>query len=68
MTCIFVNKRRYRAQFLFYADKSSDYADADVSRLCGSISPHPVRCPVNNNNNNNNNNSSNNNNNNNLII
>ena len=63
MTPIFVNKRRYRAQFLFYADKSSDYADADVSRLCRSISLHPVRCPVNNNNNN-----SSNNNNNNIII
>ena len=43
MTSIFVNKkRRYMAQFLFYADKGSDYADADVSRLCGSLSPHPV--------------------------
>ena len=33
--------------FLFYAGKSSDYAeDAEVSKLCGSASPHPVRCPV----------------------
>ena len=26
--------------------KSSDYVDADVSKLCGFISLHPVRYPV----------------------
>ena len=34
------------ALLLNYTEKSSDYADADVSKLCGSISLHPVRCPV----------------------
>ena len=33
-------------KFLFYAAKNFDYADADVSKLCRSVSPHPVRCPV----------------------
>ena len=27
-------------------DKSSDYADGDISKLCRSILPHPVRCHV----------------------
>lgn len=32
--------------FLFYAEKSSNYAeDADVNKLCGSAPLHPVRCP-----------------------
>ena len=32
--------------FLFYAEKSSDYAeDVDVSELCGSVPPQAVRCP-----------------------
>ena len=31
--------------FLFHVKKSSDYAEhADVSELCGSAAPHPVRC------------------------
>ena len=29
-----------------YVEKSSDYADADVSKLYGPISPHPVISPV----------------------
>ena len=32
--------------FLFYVEKCSDYADADVSKACCSISPNPVRCLV----------------------
>ena len=36
----------YGTILLFYAEKSSDYADLDVSKLCGSVSPHPVRCSV----------------------
>ena len=27
-------------------EKSSDYADADVSKVCHSASPNLVRCPV----------------------
>ena len=26
--------------------KSPDYAEADVSKLCGSVLPHPLGCPV----------------------
>ena len=32
--------------FLFYVEKCSDYADADVSKVCRSVSPNPVRCLV----------------------
>ena len=32
---------------MFYAKKSSESADdAEVSELCGSAPPHPIRCPV----------------------
>ena len=27
-------------------EKCSDHADADVSKLCRSVSPNPVKCPV----------------------
>ena len=36
----------YGTILLFYVEKSSDYADVDVSKLCRSVLPHPVRCPV----------------------
>ena len=32
--------------FLFNVEKCSDYADADVSKVCRSVSPNPVRCLV----------------------
>ena len=32
--------------FLFYVEKSCDYADVDVNKLGGFVSLHPVRCPV----------------------
>ena len=32
--------------FLFYVEKYSDNADADVSKECCSVSPNAVRCPV----------------------
>ena len=32
--------------FLFYVEKFSDCADADVSKVCHSLSLNPVRCPV----------------------
>ena len=38
--------RYYGTIFLFYVEKCSDYVDADVSKIYGSVSPHPVRCPV----------------------
>ena len=31
---------------LFYVEKCCNYADADVSKVCRSVSPNPVRCPV----------------------
>ena len=31
---------------LLYMEKCSDNADADVSKVCHSVSPNPVRCPV----------------------
>ena len=34
------------AQYFFYVEKCTDYADADVSKVCRSVSPNPVRCPV----------------------
>ena len=34
------------AHLFCFIRKSSDHADADISKLCGSISPHTVRCPV----------------------
>ena len=42
--------RLYGAILQFYAEKCPEDADdADVSKLCGSAPPHPVRCPVNSN-------------------
>ena len=35
-----------RHNFLFYVEKCSDNADADVSKVWRSVSPIPVRCPV----------------------
>ena len=35
-----------RHNFLFYVEKCSDNADADVSKVWHSVSPIPVRCPV----------------------
>ena len=35
-----------RHNFLFYAEKISDYVDADVSKLYRSVSQHPVKCDV----------------------
>ena len=34
------------AQFSVLCRKTSGHADADVSKLCGSVWPHPVICPV----------------------
>ena len=31
---------------LFYVEKCSNYAYADVSKVCRFVSPNPVRCPV----------------------
>ena len=36
---------QYGTIFLFYADKSSDYAEDVVTKVCGSALSHPVRCP-----------------------
>ena len=37
----------YGAIFQFYAEKCpEDAEDGDVSKLSGSTTPHPVRCPV----------------------
>ena len=39
--------RLYVAIFLFCAEKCpKDAEDAEVGQLCGSASPHPVRCPA----------------------
>ena len=34
------------AQIFILCRKNFDYADTDVGKLCRSVSPHPVMCPV----------------------
>ena len=36
---------KYGKILLLYPEKSSEYADVDVSKLNGSVLPYPVRCP-----------------------
>ena len=45
-TCLCITKSLLIQIFLFYVEKCSDYTDADVSKVCCSVSPNPVRCPV----------------------